>query len=90
MQKPRLQEPPNKMSDNVSKEELLDVLQKMNKKVKVLTSQRTQLAERCKAAETDKARLLTLLQEEILNGDVRIEEGKDQIEQLQNRLAGCG
>jgi hypothetical protein len=74
---------PMKTPDNVSKEELLDVLQKMNRKVKALTSQRTQLAERCKAAETDRTRLLTLIQDEILNGDVSLEEGKDQIAQLQ-------
>ena len=72
----------SKSPDNVSKEELLDVLQKMNKKVKALTSQRTQLAERCKAAESDKLRLLTLVREEILNDDVNIEDGVDQIEQL--------
>jgi len=77
-----LAETPTKTPENVSKEELLDVLQKMNKKVKALTSQRTQLAERCKAAETDKSRLLNLVQEEILNGDVNLEAGKDQIDQL--------
>lgn len=74
---------PMKSPENISKEELLDVLQKMNKKVKALTSLRTQLADRVKAAEADKERLMNLVKDEILSGEVTLEDGQDPVEQLQ-------
>lgn len=74
---------PMKSPENISKEELLDVLQKMNKKVKALTALRTQLADRVKAAEVDKERLMKLMTDEILGGEVAIQEGQDPVEQLQ-------
>ena len=73
----------SKSPDNVSKEELLDVLQKMNKKVKALSALRLTLTERVQVAETDKERLLNLVKHEILNDNVAIDEGQDEIEQLQ-------
>jgi DNA repair exonuclease SbcCD ATPase subunit len=75
--------PAGKSPENISKEELLDVLQKMNKKVKSLTVIRTQLSDRVKAAELDNERLMNLVKEEILSGEVEIEDGKDPVEQLQ-------
>ena len=74
---------PMKSPENITKEELLDVLQKMNKKVKALTALRTQLADRVKAAEVDKERLMKLMTDEILGGEVAIQEGQDPVEQLQ-------
>jgi len=73
----------SKSPDNVSREELLEVLQKMNKKVKALTGLRTQLADRVKSAESDKKRLFDLVTEEILGGAVDIKDNEDQVNQLQ-------
>ena len=72
-----------KSPDNVTKEELLDVLQKMNKKVKALSALRTSLTDRVKVAETDRERLVALVKHEILNDNVPIDAEKDEIEQLQ-------
>ena len=74
---------PMKSPENISKEELLDVLQKMNKKVKALTALRTQLADRVKSAEVDKERLMKLMTDEILGGEVAIQDGEDPVQQLQ-------
>jgi len=49
-----------------SKEEYMVILQKMNKRVKSLSSLRESLIQRVKAAENDKNRLMTLVKEEIL------------------------
>jgi len=69
-------------SDNVSKEDLLEILQKMNRKVKALSTIRQQLTEKVEAAESDKARLKALVVDEILNG-VQLQEGQDEVIQLQ-------
>jgi len=55
-------------SDNVSKEDLLEILPKMNRKVKALTTLRQQLTDKVESAESEKARLKALLVDEILNG----------------------
>ena len=52
--------------DSVSKEELLEILHKMNKKVKALSQLRAALTDRVKSAEGDKARLLEMMKKEIL------------------------
>ena len=52
--------------DSVSKEELMAILQKMNKRVKALSTLRATLIERVKDTETDKNRLLKLVKTEIL------------------------
>lgn len=53
-------------SENVTKAELLDILQKMNKKVKVLTAVRQQLTTQMEAEKASKASLVALVQEEML------------------------
>jgi hypothetical protein len=70
-------------SDNASKEDLMDILQKMNKKVKALSTLRLQLTERAETAESEKARFAALLQDEILNGAVTVQEGQDEVLQYQ-------
>ena len=62
--------------DDVSKEELLDILKKMNTRVKALSQSRVQLSKKVKSAEEDKARLLTLLRNKILNEGVIAEASK--------------
>jgi chromosome segregation ATPase len=54
--------------DGVSREELLEVLQKMNKKVKVLSLQKQQLVEQHREALLAKDRIRALVVDEILNG----------------------
>ena len=75
--------PTPKTPENISKEELLDVLQKMNKKMKTFSAQRTQLAERLKATEGEKDRLLKLVKDEILSGDVELTKDGDTVQQLE-------
>ena len=70
-------------SGDVSKEELLEILQKLNKKVKALSIIRQQLTERCETAEKDKERLKSLVVEEILNGAVDLQAENDEVLQLQ-------
>lgn len=61
----------NRSPDDVSKEELLDILTKMNKRVKALNSVRLQLQEKFTKIENDNLRLMSLLKEEILSeGDI--------------------
>ena len=57
----------NRDLDSVSKEELLEILSKMNKKVKTLAQLRAALTDRVKAAESDKARLMDIMKKEVLN-----------------------
>ena len=57
-------------SDNVSKEQLIDVLTKMNKKVKVLSTVKNQLTERCENLQSRQDKLLHFVKEDILNGTV--------------------
>lgn len=52
---------------SVSKEELIEILQKMNKRVKALAAVKMQLVERVKAVEDDKSRLVDLVKNEILS-----------------------
>ena len=52
--------------EEVSKEELLDILQKMNKRVKALSALRVTLTERVKSSEKDRSRLLDFVKEEVL------------------------
>lgn len=70
--------------DDVSKEELLDILKKMNARVKALSQSRVQLSEKVKSAEEDKARLLTLLRNEILDEGV-IAEASEKMNKLQQQ-----
>ena len=56
----------SKDPNNVSREELLTILEEMNRKVKTLSSLRVQLIERVKLAESDKSRLMAIVKEEIL------------------------
>ena len=65
--------------DSVSKEELLDILQKMNKRVKALSALRATLIERVKVAEGDKNRLLTLMKNEVLS-NVDLEDASKRAE----------
>lgn len=67
--------------DDVSKEELLEILKKMNGRVKVLSQSRTQLAEKVKSIESDKDRLLALLKNEILDEGV-IAEAIEKVTKL--------
>eukprot|EP00978_Attheya_sp_CCMP212_P000888 scaffold1905_cov48-Attheya_sp.AAC.4 len=53
--------------EDVSKEELLDILQKMNKRVKGLTMIRTQLTERVTKAEADRGELVKFFREEVVS-----------------------
>jgi hypothetical protein len=68
--------------NDVSKEELLEILKKMNSRVKALSQSRIQLAEKVKSAEEDKARLLALLRNEILDESV-IAEASEKVTKLQ-------
>jgi len=52
--------------EDVSKEELLEILAKMNKRVKALNGARVQLQEKCAKVEHDNFRLMSLLKEEVL------------------------
>lgn len=70
-------------AENVDKSELLEILQKMNKKVKALTVIRQQLTTKVESLETDKARLKSLVTDEILNGMVDFKENQDEVLQLQ-------
>ena len=72
--------------DSVSKEELMEILQKMNKRVKSLAALRGQLMDRVKSAESDKSRLLTILTKEVLT-DVDLEEASQQAAELNARNA---
>jgi chromosome segregation ATPase len=69
----------NLKSDEYSKEYLMEMMQKMNKKIKALTLLRQQLTERVETVEADKQQLQTLVVEEILNGAV---EPTDDVAQL--------
>jgi len=57
---------PTNVKRDPSKEELMIILQKMSKKVKVLSTLRLTLIERVKTAEKDKGRLMSLVKDEIL------------------------
>ncbi|GKZ00025.1 hypothetical protein MPSEU_000955900 [Mayamaea pseudoterrestris] len=78
-------------SDSVSKEDLLEILQKLNKKVKALSIMRTQLTEKCETVEREKTRLKELVVDEILNGAVDLsslgDEASNVDEVLQIQLA---
>jgi hypothetical protein len=65
-----------------SSTELTEVLQKMNKKVKVLTVIRQQLTAKVDAVEAEKQQLLALVTEEILNG-FTVAPDQDPVLQLQ-------
>ena len=61
----------SRSADDVSKEELMDILSKMNKRMKALNVARLQLQEKYSKAEHDNARLMSLLKEEVLTeGDL--------------------
>ncbi|KAL3816306.1 hypothetical protein ACHAXA_011067 [Cyclostephanos tholiformis] len=70
--------------DDVSKEELLEILKKMNSRVKALSQSRVQLAEKIKSVEEDKARLLALIRNEILDESV-IAEATEKMTKLQQQ-----
>jgi hypothetical protein len=64
---------------SVSKEELIEILQKMNKRVKALAAVKMQLVDRVKTAEDYKSRLVELVKNEILNNvDLEAEFGTQQ------------
>lgn len=73
--------------NDVSKEELLEILKKMNTRVKALSQSRIQLADKVQAAERDKARLLALVKGEIV-GEADYEEAKDRLETLRQSQGG--
>jgi hypothetical protein len=75
--------------NGVSREELLEVLNKMNKKVKVLSMQKQQLLEQNRAAQEAKDRIRTFVVEEILNGGPPgfSEEGNNEEDVRQLQLA---
>ena len=70
--------------DDVSKEELLEILKKMNTRVKALSQSRVQLSEKVKQSEKDKARLLAFVKNEILDEDV-IAEATEKVTKLQQQ-----
>ena len=70
--------------DDVSKEELLEILKKMNTRVKALSQSRIQLSEKVKQTEKDKARLLALVKNEILDENV-IAEATEKCIKLQQQ-----
>mmetsp|Transcript_13213 Transcript_13213/g.18899 ORF Transcript_13213/g.18899 Transcript_13213/m.18899 type:complete len:206 (+) Transcript_13213:809-1426(+) len=57
----------NKEPKDVSKEDLMDVLQKMSKGVKALQALRANLLERVNLAEKDKSRLMDIFKTEVLS-----------------------
>ena len=73
---------PAKISE-YSREQLIDVLQKMNKKVKVLNAKQEQLQKSTDMALEEKERLIQLVKDEILNGDVQMKGNQDPVLQLQ-------
>jgi len=76
--------------DDVSKEELLEILKKTNSRVKALSQSRAQLSEKVKSAEDDKARLLSLLRNEILDEGVIAEASEKMIKLQQKQPHGEG
>jgi chromosome segregation ATPase len=63
--------------NSVSKEELIEILQKMNKRVKALAAVKIQLIDRVKVVENEKSRLVDLVKNEILsNVDLEAELSK--------------
>eukprot|EP00970_Alexandrium_tamarense_P010010 scaffold1990_cov196-Alexandrium_tamarense.AAC.9 len=73
--------------NDVSKEELLEILKKMNTRVKTLSQSRIQLADKVQTAERDKARLLALVKGEIV-GEADYEEAKDRLETMRQSQGG--
>ena len=76
---------PSSSLANATKEELIEVLQRMNKKVKALSALRTQLTEKAQEAEKERDKLVVLLTEHVLAGVeiAELGEGKPKVEQLQ-------
>eukprot|EP00985_Skeletonema_marinoi_P002251 scaffold910_cov111-Skeletonema_marinoi.AAC.3 len=74
--------------EDVSKEELLEILKKMNTRVKSLSQSRLQLAEKVKQSDTERERLVQLLRREVLD-EVDYEEArKKMVDALQNAKEG--
>lgn len=73
-----------KLADNVDKKDLVEMLQKMNKKVKALSMIRQQLLTKLESVETEKDRLRLLIVDEILNGTVHLRDDEDEVMQLQS------
>ena len=69
--------------EHVEKKDLVELLQKMNKKVKALTVIRQQLTAKVEAEQQEKMRLQTLVVDEILNGGVTLQPEGDVAAQLQ-------
>jgi chromosome segregation ATPase len=69
---------------NASKEELIDVLKKMNTRVKGLTALREKLTERAEAAEKSNQRIIAFLKEELLkeNPNYTMNENQPEMDQL--------
>lgn len=70
--------------DDVSKEELMEVLKKMNTRVKALSTSRAQLTEKVQKAERDKLRLINLVKNEIV-GEADYNEAFQKMEKLTNQ-----
>ena len=83
---PSSENKPTTSLSNATREELVDVLQKMNKKVKALSALRTQLAEKAQAAEQERDTLLVLFKEDVLKGmdQLVLDPEKPQMQQLQD------
>jgi hypothetical protein len=69
----------NRSPDDFTKEELLEIITKMNKRLKALNTIRLQLQEKYTKVDNDYSRVLSLLKEEILS-EVDIIDASNQLE----------
>jgi hypothetical protein len=69
----------NRSLDDFTKEELLENITKMNKRLKALNTIRLQLQEKYTKVDNDYSRVLSLLKEEILS-EVDIIDASNQLE----------
>ena len=70
---------PKTPDKNVRKQEILDMLQKMKKKVSEL---RAQVTEKVQTAEEEKEILKNFVTEEILKNNIELDKSKDLVTQL--------
>jgi hypothetical protein len=71
-------------TDSVEKTEVLEMMKKMNQKMKLLSNIRQQLTEKFEKAEKEKLELRNMVVDDILHGCVHIDESKDEIMQLRS------
>jgi hypothetical protein len=69
----------NRSPDDFTKEELFEIISKMNKRLKALNTIRLQLQEKYTKVDNDYSRILSLLKEEILS-EVDIIDASNQLE----------